>query len=145
MTRNKYFIKQLSIFSENKSGKLAAIAKVFEECKVNIHAFSIAEANSFGVVRAIVDKPELAFDAFSKQNYALQYTDVLGIKMNDVPGGLYHVANILGSIGINIEYAYAFRTGTFGTLIVKVSNPDDAVEKILDAGLELVLATDYNF
>ena len=132
MTRNKYFIKQLSIFSENKSGKLAAIAKVFEECKVNIHAFSIAEANSFGVVRAIVDKPELAFDAFSKQNYALQYTDVLGIKMNDVPGGLYHVAN-------------AFRTGTFGTLIVKVSNPDDAVEKILDAGLELVLATDYNF
>ena len=100
MTRNKYFIKQLSIFSENKSGKLAAIAKVFEECKVNIHAFSIAEANSFGVVRAIVDKPELAFDAFSKQNYALQYTDVLGIKMNDVPGGLYHVANILGSIGI---------------------------------------------
>ena len=130
MTRNKYFIKQLSIFSENKSGKLAAIAKVFEECKVNIHAFSIAEANSFGVVRAIVDKPELAFDAFSKQNYALQYTDVLGIKMNDVPGGLYHVANILGSIG---------------TLIVKVSNPDDAVEKILDAGLELVPATDYNF
>ena len=145
MTRNKYFIKQLSIFSENKSGRLAAIAKVFEENNVNIHAFSIAEANSFGVVRAIVDRPEAAFEAFSKQNYALQYTYVLGIKMQDVPGGLYHVANLLGNIGINIEYAYAFRTGTFGTLIMKVSNHEEAVDKILAAGLELVPATDYNF
>ncbi len=145
MTNSKYLIKQLSIFSENKSGKLAAIAKIFHESQVNIHAFSIAEANSFGVVRAIVDKPDVAFAAFSKQNYALQYTDVLGVKMNDVPGGLYEVANLLGSIGINIEYAYAFRTGTFGTLIVKVSNPVEAVDKILAAGLELVPAAEYNF
>lgn len=145
MPKNKYLIKQLSIFSENKSGRLAAIAKVFDDCNVNIHAFSIAEANSFGVVRAIVDKPEIAFAAFSEQNYALQYTDVLGIKMRDVPGGLHHVAHTLGSIGINIEYAYAFRTGTFGTLIVKVSTPEEAVDKILAAGLELVLATEYNF
>ena len=145
MTGNKYFIKQLSIFSENKSGRLAAIAKVFDECNVNIHAFSIAEANSFWVVRAIVDKPELAFAAFTEQNYALQYTDVLGIKMQDVPGGLYHVANLMGSIRINIEYAYAFRTGKFGTLIVKVSDPATAVKKILATGLELVQATDYNF
>lgn len=145
MTGNMYFIKQLSIFSENKSGRLAAIAKVFHDSNVSIHAFSIAEANSFGVVRAIVDKPEVAFAAFTKQNYALQYTDVLGIKMTDVPGGLYEVANRLGTIGINIEYAYAFRTGEFGTLIVKVSNAEEAVEKILAAGLEQVPAKDYNF
>ncbi|MDV0443798.1 ACT domain-containing protein [Methanorbis rubei] len=145
MTNSKYFIKQLSIFSENKSGKLAAIAKIFHESQVNIHAFSIAEANSFGVVRAIVDKPDVAFAAFSKENYALQYTDVLGVKMADVPGGLFEVASTLGNIGINIEYAYAFRTGEFGTLIVKVSNSEEAVDKILAAGLELVPATDYNF
>lgn len=142
---DEYIIKQLSIFSENKSGKLAAIAKIFHDNSVNIHAFTIAEANSFGVVRAIVDKPEVAFLAFSKQNYALQYTDVLGIKMKDVPGGLFDVANKLGELGINIEYAFAFRTGEFGTLIVKVEDPKDAVKKILSSGLELVPAKDYNF
>lgn len=142
---NEYIIKQLSIFSENKSGKLAAIAKIFHDNHVNIHAFTIAEANSFGVVRAIVDKPEVAFAAFSKQNYALQYTDVIGIKMRDVPGGLYEVANKLGELRINIEYAFAFRTGEFGTLIVKVDDPNDAVKKILASDLELVPAKDYNF
>jgi hypothetical protein len=141
----EYIIKQLSIFSENKSGKLAAIAKIFHDNKVNVHAFTIAEANSFGVVRAIVDRPDVAFAAFSAQNYALQYTDVLGIKMKDVPGGLYEVASILGELDINIEYAFAFRTGEFGTLIVKVENPADAAAKILASGLELVPAKDYNF
>ncbi|HJJ47110.1 MAG TPA: acetolactate synthase, partial [Methanocorpusculum sp.] len=103
----KYIIKQLSIFSENKTGKLAAIAKVFQDSGVSLQAFSIAEANNFGVVRAIVDNPEVAFNAFASKNYALKYTDVLAIKMRDVAGGLYEVASLLGKLDINIEYAYS--------------------------------------
>ncbi len=141
----KYIIKQLSIFSENKAGKLAAIAKIFLDTGVSILAFNIAEANNFGVIRAIVDKPEIAFNEFAKQNYALQYTDVLAIKMKDVPGGLYEVANLLGGLGINIEYAYAFRSGDYGALIVKVTNPREAALKIVEAGIELLPAKDYNF
>ncbi len=141
----EYIIKQLSIFSENKAGKLAAIAKVFLDTGVSIQAFNIAEANNFGVVRAIVDKPEVAFEAFAKQNYALKYTDVLAIKMKDVPGGLFEVASLLGNLSINIEYAYAFRSGDYGALIVKVANPREAVEKIKTSGLELLPANRYNF
>ncbi|MDO5846534.1 MAG: ACT domain-containing protein [Methanocorpusculum sp.] len=142
---SEYVIKQLSIFSENKAGKLAAIAKVFLDTGVSVQAFNIAEANNFGVVRAIVDKPEVAFDAFAKLNYALKYTDVLAIKMKDVPGGLYEVAKLLGDLGINIEYAYAFRSGDYGALIVKVADPAEAVAKIQSSGLELLPAKDYNF
>ncbi|HJJ30785.1 MAG TPA: ACT domain-containing protein [Methanocorpusculum sp.] len=142
---DEYIIKQLSIFSENKSGKLAAIAKVFNETGVSVQAFNIAEANSFGVVRAIVDKPEIAFDAFAKQNYALKYTDVLAIKMRDVPGGLFEVANLLGELNINIEYAYAFRSGDYGALIIKVADPKEAVELIKKSGLELLPAKEYNY
>ena len=142
---DEYIIKQLSIFSENKSGKLAAIAKIFRETGVSVQAFNIAEANSFGVVRAIVDKPEVAFDAFAKQNYALKYTDVLAIKMKDVPGGLFEVANLLGELNINIEYAYAFRSGDYGALIIKVTDPVKTVELIKKSGLELLPAKEYNY
>lgn len=141
----EFIIKQLSIFCENKAGKLAAIAKVFLDTGVSIQAFNIAEANNFGVVRVIVDKPEQAFAEFAKQNYALQYTDVLAIKMQDVPGGLFRVAKVLGDNGINVEYAYAFRASDYGALIIKVVNPREAVNKIQSAGLELLPAKEYNF
>lgn len=137
---DEFIIKQLSIFAENKSGKLAAIAKIFLETGVSVHAFNIAEANNFGVVRAIVDNPKAAFDRFAEENYALQYTDVLAIKMRDVMGGLYGVASILGEHNINIEYAYAFRAGDYGALIVKVENPRETAVKILESGLELIPA-----
>ena len=142
---NEYIIKQLSIFSENKSGKLAAIAKIFQETGVSIQAFNIAEANNFGVIRVIVDKPDVAFKAFAKKNYALKYTDVLAIKMRDVPGGLFEVASLLGELNINIEYAYAFRSGDHGALIVRVSHPEEAMKQLLGAGIELLPAADYNF
>lgn len=141
----EYIIKQLSIFSENKSGKLAAIAKIFLETGVSVQAFNIAEANNFGVVRVIVDKPEVAFAAFAKQNYALKYTNVLAIKMKDVSGGLFEVAHILGELDINIEYAYAFRAGEYGALIIKVADLDDAVAKIRESGIELLPAKNFNF
>jgi len=141
----EYIIKQLSIFSENKSGKLAAIAKIFLETGVSVQAFNIAEANNFGVVRVIVDKPEIAFAAFAKQNYALKYTNVLAIKMKDVSGGLFEVAHKLGDLDINIEYAYAFRSGDYGALIIKVANLDDALIKIKGSGIELLPAKNFNF
>ncbi|HJJ55206.1 MAG TPA: acetolactate synthase [Methanocorpusculum sp.] len=141
----EYIIKQLSIFSENKSGKLATIAKIFLETGVSVQAFNIAEANNFGVVRVIVDKPEVAFAAFAKQNYALKYTNVLAIKMKDVSGGLFEVAHILGELDINIEYAYAFRVSEYGALIIKVADLDDSIAKIRESGIELLPAKNFNF
>ena len=142
----KYIIKQLSIFSENKTGKLAAIAKVFQDSGVSLQAFSIAEANNFGVVRAIVDNPEVAFNAFANKNYALKYTDVLAIKMRDVAGGLYEVASLLDELDINIEYAYSLRSGEYSALIVKVADINSTVEKIKNSPLlELLPAKDCHF
>jgi len=139
-----YIIKQLSIFSENKAGKLAAIAKIFQDTGVSIQAFNIAEANNFGVLRVIVDKPTIAFEAFSSKNYALKYTDVIAIKIRDIPGGLYEVTKVLGELGINIEYAYAFKKDNYGALIIKVADPLDAVEKILKTNIELFPTKDYH-
>lgn len=92
---------------------------------VNISAFCIAEANNFGVVRAVVEKPDTAFKAFEKKNYLLlKFTDVLAVKMSDVPRGLYEVASKFGAAGLNIEYAYASRSAANPTLVVYGSNTD---------------------
>ncbi|HJJ96180.1 MAG TPA: acetolactate synthase [Methanocorpusculum sp.] len=143
---SEYSIKQLSIFAPNTPGTLAEIAKIFLDSGVNISAFCIAEANNFGVVRAVVDKPDTAFKAFEKKNYLLKFTDVLAVKMSDVPGGLYEVASKFGAAGLNIEYAYASRSAATPTLVVYVSNtdilPETAVEKILASGLVLVRAAE---
>ena len=143
---NEYIIKQLSIFAPNTPGTLAEIAKIFQDNGVNISAFCIAEAKNFGVVRAVVNQPDAAFAAFEKKNYLLKFTDVLAVKMSDVPGGLYEVASKFGEADLNIEYAYASRSAAVPTLVVYVSNPDipleTAVERILHSGLSLVPAAE---
>ena len=96
MDTQKYVIRQISIFSENRPGRLAAIAHALGEENINILAFSIAEANGFGVVRALVDHPEKAHDKLQSMGFNIAFTDVIAVHMKDQPGGLYEVAKILG-------------------------------------------------
>src|SRR5208283_1492702 len=105
MDTKKFVIKQISIFSENRPGRLAAIAHALGEENVNILAFSIAEANGFGVVRALVDHPEKAYEKLSSLDFNVAFTDVIAVQMKDHPGGLFEIAKVLGDANINIEYS----------------------------------------
>ncbi|MDD3621789.1 MAG: ACT domain-containing protein [Methanofollis sp.] len=134
MAEKKYLIKQISIFSENKPGRLAAIAKALQEAGVNILAFSIAEANGFGVVRALVNKPDLAHTTLTDIGFMVSFTDVIAVAMRDEPGGLFEIARILGEAGINIEYSYAYSGKDGAVLILRVDQVEEGVEKILAAG-----------
>ncbi len=91
-----YIIRQISVFSENKPGRLASIAKAFQEEKINILAFSIAEADGFGVVRALVNHPDKAFKKLTSLGYNVAFTDVIAVKMKDQPGGLFEIARASG-------------------------------------------------
>ncbi|MDD3856752.1 MAG: ACT domain-containing protein [Methanoculleus sp.] len=136
-----YIVKQISIFSENRPGRLAAIAGALREAKINIFAFSIAEADGFGVVRALVDRPEDAHRTLTDLGFRVSFTDVIGVKMRDEPGGLSDIASILGDAGINIEYAYAYSGKDAAVLILRVDQAEDAVQKILGRGGELLKAS----
>lgn len=138
MEEEKYLIKQISIFSENKPGRLAAIAHALEEEKINIFAFSIAEAEGFGVVRALVDHPDKAYEKLSKLGFTVSFTDVIGVKMRDEPGGLYEVARILENAGVNIEYSYAYSGKDAAVLILRVDDPRSAITQILSHGGRLL-------
>jgi hypothetical protein len=134
----RFRIKQISVFSENKPGRLAAIARALQEEQVNILAFSIAEADGFGVVRALVDKPEKAYQKLTDLGFNVAFTEVLAVKMRDIPGGLFEIAKILGDAGINIEYSYAYSGKEAAVLILRVDSIETAVTLLRKGGGELL-------
>ena len=135
---NEFVIKQLSIFSENRYGRLFEIADALREAKINICAFSIAEAEGFGIIRAIVDDPEKARDKLSSLGFMVSFTEVIAMEMMDVPGGLAEAVRILKDARINIEYAYAYSGREKAVLIIRVDNIEDAVKRITESGANLV-------
>ncbi|HPX72724.1 MAG TPA: ACT domain-containing protein [Methanoregulaceae archaeon] len=138
METDRYVIKQISIFSENRPGRLAAIAKALTEENINILAFSIAEADGFGVVRALVDKPKLAYEKLTGLGFNVAFTDVIAVKMRESPGGLYEIAKMLANVQINIEYSYAYTGKEGGVLILRVDDADQAVRIITSLGATLL-------
>ncbi|MBP2133674.1 hypothetical protein J2128_001628 [Methanomicrobium sp. W14] len=140
MVESDYIIKQISVFSENKPGRLAAIAGALEDEKINIFAFSIAEAKGFGVVRLLVDKPGSALKKLADMGFMVSFTDVIAVNMKDEPGGLYETAKILGEADINIEYAYAYSGKEAAVLILRVDQVKEAIKRIRNNGAELLKA-----
>lgn len=133
-------IKQISVFSENKPGKLFKIAETLGKANVNIRALMIAESGDFGIVRLIVDRPEDAYDALRNVGFTVSETDVIGIRMDDQPGGLLKIADVLASKNINMDYAYAFVTpgsASNAALVIRVSDTDAAVSALESSGIEL--------
>jgi hypothetical protein len=103
-------IKQISLFVENKPGRMAKVSKTLSDTGVNIRALTIAEAGDFGVIRMVVDDPEKGYKVLKENGFTVSTTDVLAVEMKDTPGGLYEIVNALGESGVNVDYAYAFVT-----------------------------------
>ncbi len=138
MEKDDYIIKQISVFSENKPGRLAAIAKALQDEKINIFAFSIAEAKGFGVVRLLVDRPEPALKKLADIGFMVSFTDVIAVRMKDEPGGLFDIAKILGESDINIEYSYAYSGKEAAVLILRVDRIREAIDKLMANGADLL-------
>ena len=129
-------IKQISVFVENKPGRLASVTEVLYKRGINLRAFTIAEAGDFGIIRMVVDKTEEAYKALKDAGFTVTLTDVLGVEVKDEPGGLYRIAKALGDEGINIEYVYAFTFGGDKALIIlRVDDTNKAIEVLEREGL----------
>ena len=101
-------VKQVSVMVENKEGKLAEATGFLANEKINLRALSIADTQSYGILRIIVDEPERANDLLAKAGYLTKLTDVLSVAVPDCPGGMDKIVRKLSLGGVNIEYAYAF-------------------------------------
>ncbi len=102
------FTEQLSVFIENREGRLAEVTAILRDAKVNIRALSLADTTDFGVLRLIVDDNETAKKALKAEGFTVGTTQVLAVEVKDEPGGLNDILDALGENEINLEYMYAF-------------------------------------
>jgi hypothetical protein len=101
-------IKQISIFLENRKGRLYDVCRLLGEKDINIRALNVAETESFGVLRIVVNKPENAIKVFKDAGIIAKITDVIAIEVDDRPGGLADILKVLADEDVNIEYMYGF-------------------------------------
>ncbi len=135
---NKVYM--ISVFAENKPGRLEKITKVLAEANINILAFSITSTNGFGVIKFLVNKWDEAFKLFKEKGFTVSLNEAIGIEMKDQPGGLYEVVKILSSKGINIESAavYVAETRKKAYLIVEVEDTEKAKEALYGENLKFL-------
>ncbi len=139
-------IKQLTVFVENKQGAMVSITETLAENNVNLRALSIAETESFGILRLIVNDEETAVKTLKEKDYLIKVTDVVGVKIGDAPGKLSAALDVLDKAGINVEYLYAFmaRTEKHAYVVFRVENNDAAEKALEDAGFHLITDADIN-
>jgi hypothetical protein len=129
-------IKQLSVFLENKQGRMCAVADLLAQNNINIRALSLADTSEFGILRLIVDKPEEGKKILSEAGIVVRVTNVLSLTMEDTPGGMLGVLRLLAESGIGVEYMYAFAGKTDGEafMIIQTEEPEAAEGILLRGG-----------
>jgi hypothetical protein len=137
-------VKQISIFLENKAGRLAEVTGILGRENINIRALSIADTTDFGILRLIVNRPEEAGRVLRKEGFMVSETEVLAVEVPDRPGGLAGVLFILSEAGVNIEYLYAFiEKSSAGALVIfRVENSSLATEALQKRAVKVLSGED---
>jgi len=131
--RDKMKINQLSIFLENKEGRLWNALDALAKAEINIRALSLADTSDFGILRLIVQDPEKAKKILQENDFIAKVINVVGIELDDIPGGLAGVLKILNKNDINLEYLYAFTHEKTEKAILLLQSDDlDLLAKVLN-------------
>jgi len=135
-------VEQLSVFVENKPGKLVEALEALADAEVDLRALSLADTSDFGILRVIVDKPEKALDVLSNAGFLVKSNNVLAVVIGDKPGGLASVVRILSEADVDIEYTYAFvaHSRDNAYVIIRVDNNDAAISILTKSGITLLTA-----
>src|SRR5512138_398556 len=125
-------VEQISVFLENKAGRLAQITRVLGEAGVNIRALSLADTSDFGILRLIVSDNEKAARVLKENGFTLNRTPVVAVEVPDRPGGLGKILEVLRQREQNVEYMYAFveKAGDSAIIIFRFDQPDRAIEAL---------------
>lgn len=137
-------VKQISVFLENKPGKLAEFAAVLSAQNINLRAISVAEASDFGIVRIIVDDVFNAVTVLKNENYICSTTDVLAVEVADEPGKLADMISTLGAEGINLEYMYTIiaKKADVAYMIIRVNDNAAAIKVLNTKGFKTATLED---
>lgn len=137
-------ITQISVFLENRKGRLYEICSLLGNAGINIRALTIAETETFGVLRMVVDKPQQALTLFRQNQITANTTDVVAVEVADKPGGLAAVLKILNDHDLNVEYMYGFveKFSENALLVFRFDDPEKAQRILTAAGVRVVGKSD---
>jgi hypothetical protein len=133
-------VEQISIFLENRAGRLAEITRVLGEAGINIRALSLADTSDFGILRLIVNDNEKAKAVLKEQGFTVGTTNVVAVEVEDKPGGLNSILEILSKENINVEYMYAFvqHSGKNAVILFRFDDIDAAVKLLSDNDIKVL-------
>lgn len=133
-------VQQISVFLENKSGRLAELTQTLGAANINIRALSIADTSDFGILRLIVNKPDQALNVLKEAGFTVSITDVIAVEVKDEPGGLGGILKLLQDSGINIEYLYAFleKSSIDALVVFRVEQINEAIELLTKNNVNII-------
>lgn len=133
-------VDQLSIFLENRAGRLAEVTRILSEAGVNIRALSLADTSDFGILRLIVSDFEAAKSKLKEAGFTVGRTTVVAVEITDQPGGLHNILSMLQDAGINVEYMYAFvqQSGDSAILIFRFDRTDQGIELLQKNNINII-------
>jgi len=141
-------VKQLSIFLENQSGRLAEVTGALGTQGINIRALSLADTSGFGILRLIVNDITKAREILHEKGFTVRETDVIAVEIPDSPGGLAKVLKALSETGFNVEYMYAFvqKSKENAVVIFRIESIDEAIKALQSKGVKILSAQEvYSF
>ena len=136
-------IKQLSIFLENKTGRINEVTKILGKHGINMYAFSMAESTDFGILRLIVSEVDKAVEVLRKENFAVMLTDVVCINCPNVAGALSVILDRLAVENIFIEYMYAFSEGETANVVIRPTDLDKCIEVLSHCDCNIIKKNDF--
>lgn len=130
-------VKQISVFLENKPGTLAEFTQTLEKKDIDLRALSLAETEDFGIVRVIVDDAFTTIQTLKDAGYVCSMTPVVAVEIEDKPGALVKMLNVLGDAGVNVDYTYAFlaKKADSAFMILRVQDTARAVKVLQEGGI----------
>ncbi len=137
-------VKQISLFLENKKGRLSEAMDVLAKADINIRALSIADTSDFGILRLIVADPDKAKKVLAKSNFTVRESDVIAVGVSDKPGGLAGVLKFLTDADINVEYMYAFveKSGEKAVVVLRTDSISNGKKALKKAGVTVLSSRD---
>ena len=139
------FVNQLSVFIENREGRLEQVLETLKENGINIISLSLADSSDYGLLRMIVSDPEMAKNALKEAGFSAMLTQVLAVKLSHKVGQLQVLLSEICKAGINIEYMYALVTGSDdASIIIKTADLNKVAEVLKKTGVELVAAAEFS-
>ena len=135
-------VKQISVFLENKNGRLAEVTRILAEGNISLRAMTIADTADFGILRIIAEQPDRCLSLLQEHNFTARVTEVIGVRLDDRPGALFDVMDIFEKNKVNIEYLYSTLMLMEDKVVImfKVEDIDHGLDIIKKNGMEAITA-----